>query len=179
VDLRGVRPRLDVFSRHDRGLAGLDQSAHRPRARCPRHEAVGPSTRWPGSHRAGPSQRLRHAISSDSLHRAPSRGRRLGRVQGRLVRQRRGRGTQLPVQGRVHPQPCHAAEGRLEVGRRCRGRRRRTSTGSTTDDFTARSGSSRQPSTRPPTGQPSPSSTTLRPPRALPYDPGPHRDRTN
>lgn len=43
-----------------------------------------------------------------------------GEIRSRQLQehQRHGRGTQPAVQGRVHPQPRHAAEGRLEVRRR-------------------------------------------------------------
>jgi putative transposase len=79
--------------------------------------------------------RPRSPISSSALHRTAGRGRgrRLRRQQGRLLRQRDGRGVQLAVQGRVHPQPQDAAAGWLEERQRRRDRRRRvTSTGSTT-----------------------------------------------
>ena len=45
--------------------------------------------------------------------------------KGDSLRQRDGRGAQLAVQGRVHPQPGDAPQGRLEVRRRRRDRRRR------------------------------------------------------
>ena len=46
-------------------------------------------------------------------------------IQGRQLRQCHGRGAELTVQGRVHPQPRHAAHRRLEERQRRRDRRRR------------------------------------------------------
>ena len=64
------------------------------------------------------------AVSSDSLHRTTRRSRRcrLGRFQGRQLRQRHGRSTELTVQSRVHPQPRDATGRRLEERRRRRDR---------------------------------------------------------
>ncbi|GAA1937015.1 hypothetical protein GCM10009815_35020 [Nocardioides marmoribigeumensis] len=85
VDLRRVRARR--LLQDDRRLAGVDQPAHRPGARRPRHGALGPATDRAGPHRPDPPQRQRRAVSSDPLHRATgrSRRRRLGRQPRRFV----------------------------------------------------------------------------------------------
>lgn len=55
----------------------------------------------------GPPLRPRGGVPGHPLRADPGpvRGGRLGGLQGGLLRQRSGRGPQLPVQGRAHPQP--------------------------------------------------------------------------
>ena len=93
---------LDVYSRHDRRLAGRHQPLHRPGPRRVENGGlIAARTRVLSWAETGPPLRPGSPTPSDPLHPAARRGRRgrLGRVQGRLLRQRDGRGVQLPVQG--------------------------------------------------------------------------------
>ena len=69
----------------------------------------------------GPPLRPRGGVPGHPLRADPGpvRGGRIRRVEGGLLRQRSGRGPQLPVQGRAHPQ-----QGPLGGHRRCRARHR-------------------------------------------------------
>ena len=97
---------------------------------------------------AGLTHHRDRAISSDPLHRAArrSRGRRIRREQGRLVGQHHGRGDQLAVQGRVHPQSMMRPKGGWESVADFEIAVAEYVDGSTTDGSTARSAWSRPPS---------------------------------
>ena len=123
-------------------------SAGRFRPRC---APTSPSTPWrwacgpAGATGTPPAPwsplRRRRAIPRRPLHRTAGRGRRrrLGGQQGRLLRQRPGRGVQQPVQGRAGAQ-----QGPVDgASTTWRSQSPSTSTGSTTAACTARSASSR------------------------------------
>ena len=153
LGLRRVRPRRVLP--HGRRLAGVDQPAHRPGPRRPRHGPVGPPAGRPGRHRPDPSQRPRSPISSHPLHRAArrSRGRRIRRQQGRSATTTRWprRSTRCSRPSASATPPCDPrAAGRPSATSRSPSPN--TSTGSTTAASTARSDSSRPPSSRPTTG---------------------------
>src|SRR5690606_8576289 len=95
---------------------------------------------------------------------------RIRRIEGRQLRQRHGRGAQLAVQGRVHPQPGHAAQGRLEERRRRRNRCRRIRR--LVQPPTAARPDRARPARRV-RGQP----LGIPASQALPSQPGPHRGR--
>ena len=94
---------------HDRRLAVLEDASGRALPGRPR---AGDLATRPRAHRTRPSFGPRIAISLNSLHRAARRRGRchLGRVAGRLLRQRHGRVGQLPLQARVR------LEGRTMAG---------------------------------------------------------------
>lgn len=101
----------------------------------------------------GPPLRPRGGVPGHPLRADPGpvRGGRIRRVEGGLLRQRSGRGPQLPVQGRTHPQ-----QGPLGGHRRCPGPPPPNgSTGTTRCAPTAPSACAPRPSTRPP-GSPTP-----------------------
>jgi hypothetical protein len=99
-----------------------------------------------------PPRRPRSPTSSDPLRRTArrSRGERVGRLQGRKLRQRPRGGGELDFRSRTDPKPdCGAASGTSRL------RRSSTPAGSSTDGSTANSAwSTRRLRTRPPPAPP-------------------------
>ncbi|MCF2711121.1 IS3 family transposase [Schaalia hyovaginalis] len=111
--IRRVRPRRLLAS--DPGVADLHQLVHRPRPRRVENGDLASTPRRRRPNRPHSPFGSGRPVHRDPLRASPCRLRRrlLGRLQGRLLRQRARRGTQLVVSSRTGPK-----QGPLELHRR-------------------------------------------------------------